>query len=270
MGNSYNNLSSKVVKSTTVAGLALSENEYPASYRTQLHSHDRAYFCFVLGGNYTLRYENDAHLCRSTNLLFFPSGTDHACCMHEHSRCFNFQLNSQILEYVSEDRGLPSDRVIQESSELRRLAFRLYREFHTLDEFSPLIIEGLASEITAEFFRLSERTVAGLAPRWLITAKDFVAEKFAEAPTLSSVAQASNVHPTHLAREFKRHFRITVGDYALEKRIEFAAKRIISTKQPLSEIALEAGFFDQSHLTRVFKKTKGMTPAACRDTFQNR
>jgi transcriptional regulator GlxA family with amidase domain len=44
---------------------------------------------------------------------------------------------------------------------------------------------------------------------------------------------------------------------------------LLDTERPVAEIALETGFSDQSHLTRVFRRALGETPAALRRRFRH-
>jgi AraC family transcriptional regulator len=88
--------------------------------------------------------------------------------------------------------------------------------------------------------------------------------------TIETLAALAGIHPTHLAREFRRYFKTTIGKYVRQKRIEFARQELIASNKEISEIAQASGFFDQSHLTRIFSKATGMTPAAYRTSFRNR
>jgi AraC family transcriptional regulator len=65
---------------------------------------------------------------------------------------------------------------------------------------------------------------------------------------------------------FRTNVGCTPGEYVRRLRVEFACHRISSSDMPLIEIALEAGFSDQSHLTKNFKRYTGMTPARFRRT----
>jgi AraC-like DNA-binding protein len=49
-----------------------------------------------------------------------------------------------------------------------------------------------------------------------------------------------------------------------------ACQKLISSNAPIKEIALETGFFDQSHFTNVFKKAFHITPSVYRQLFSNR
>ena len=90
-------------------------------------------------------------------------------------------------------------------------------------------------------------------------ARQLLHDRFNEALTLTDVAEDVNVHPVHLSREFKREFGWTVGDYVRRLRVDFV-RRQLSTGAALADLALQAGFADQSHLTRVFKRLTGQTP----------
>jgi AraC family transcriptional regulator len=88
--------------------------------------------------------------------------------------------------------------------------------------------------------------------------------------SLSQQAACVGVHPVHLAREFRRFYHCTIGDYIRQLRIKFACEKLVQSDLPLSEIALASGFFDQSHFTRTFKQLTGKTPQAYRADFRLR
>jgi AraC family transcriptional regulator len=152
---------------------------------------------------------------------------------------------------------------------LLHLATKVYREFREIDEFSALAIEGLALEMIAMAAR-SVKTSQHSSPPWLAQATEILRENFAEGLTIANVAAAVGVHPTHLAREFHRYHRCTIAHYVRQRRVEFACRMISTSDAPLSDIAIAAGFFDQSHFTRTFKLFTGLPPAAYRKTFRTR
>jgi AraC family transcriptional regulator len=67
-----------------------------------------------------------------------------------------------------------------------------------------------------------------------------------------------------VAREFRRHFGITVGDYARQRRLEEAAAELRLSGRSIVEIALRSGFYDQSHFTNAFRRAFRVTPAEYR------
>jgi methylphosphotriester-DNA--protein-cysteine methyltransferase len=78
-------------------------------------------------------------------------------------------------------------------------------------------------------------------------------------------------HPkrlTHLIRGFKTSLGISPHRWVLNRRIALAQRLIYSCAAPLSEVAVSCGFADQSHLTRVFMRKVGSSPATWRRNVQ--
>ena len=90
--------------------------------------------------------------------------------------------------------------------------------------------------------------------------EDAIEASGVDLPTVSELAALAGVHASHLLRTFRRYHGTTVANYARRRRVERARVEIATTRRPLSVIALECGFADQSHFTRVFRQAFGETP----------
>jgi AraC family transcriptional regulator len=101
-------------------------------------------------------------------------------------------------------------------------------------------------------------------PRWFANARELLDVCFDAAPSIHELAAEAGIHPVYFAAAFRRYAGCSVGDYVRRRRIEYARRRLADRDVPLSDLALEAGFADQSHLTRTFKRFTGMTPAQYR------
>ena len=144
----------------------------------------------------------------------------------------------------------------------------MYREFIERDEFSGLALESISTELLITASRQLSQTIDRKPPHWLKRVKEFLHENFAVPPSLDELANAAGVHPTHLARVFRLFENCTIGDYIRQIRIESACQKMISSKDSLVEIALDAGFADQTHFNRSFKRIIGMKPTEFRNIFK--
>jgi AraC family transcriptional regulator len=158
--------------------------------------------------------------------------------------------------------GRPAD---YQDRRLSGLVMQIYRELHHADDVTPLALEALTLELLIGIVRSAQPSPN--EPSWLPKVRELLHERFTEPFSLAKIAAAVEVHPAHLARTFRRFHRQTIGDYVRRLRIEFARARLSSSADPISSIALAAGFYDQCHFTRTFKNQLGMTPAEYRTTF---
>jgi AraC-like DNA-binding protein len=89
--------------------------------------------------------------------------------------------------------------------------------------------------------------------------RDYLKAHYAENVSLSQLTSLTNLSPFYLLRVFRQRVGFPPHEYQTQVRVAHARK-LIRTGTPLSQAALETGFFDQSHLTRNFKRIVGVTP----------
>ena len=82
-------------------------------------------------------------------------------------------------------------------------------------------------------------------------------------PTIKDLADAVNLNPFQTIRMFRETFGVTPHAYLLSLKIS-RAKELLRSGTTISEVAMELGFVDQSHLHRNFKKMTGATPGEYR------
>lgn len=251
-----------VVREASLAdGLRLIHKGYPGGLRMDKHSHDEWRFCLALRGSYTDTWRRGSRTREPQQLSLHPAGEVHMSVFHTPASCFHIEFSREWRQRLLGKAGIAPEPQEFLAGRVPMLAGQLYQEFLHSDECSPLVVEGLACELIGWSSRESLRN-ARRAP-WLVAARDLVHDRFSEPLTLSAIAGAVGVHPVHLARQFKREFGWTVGEYVRRLRIDFVCRQLAS-ETTLSELALQAGFADQSHLSRVFKRLTGRTPRQLR------
>jgi AraC family transcriptional regulator len=145
----------------------------------------------------------------------------------------------------------------------------MYRELCAPDQVSNLAIEGLSLELIAAIFRSSKSNNKSTEspPRWLREAHSLIRSRFNESLKLSDISRVVGVHPVTLVREFRRYYHCTIGEMLRRERIEFACREIVKPGAQLSDVATAAGFYDQSHFSKAFKRITGLSPGRFQSTF---
>ncbi|KRC78582.1 Multiple antibiotic resistance protein MarA [compost metagenome] len=98
-------------------------------------------------------------------------------------------------------------------------------------------------------------------------ARHYIHASLGQVITLDELARAAGTDRWSLSRDFRALFGTSPYRYAMLRRLD-QARRLIATGSPLAHAAAEAGFTDQSHLTRRHVQTYGMTPHRWRRMLQ--
>jgi AraC family transcriptional regulator len=251
-------------------GFSFTEKRYSSKVKLPVHAHELAHFCFVLAGNYKEKIGFKDSQRAPSALVFYPPDVSHS---EEHlveGRHFLVEIDARGLEKVRQYGGRLNEPVVLGDKLQSWLVVRMYKEFRERDKFSALALESLVTELLIEASRQEHPVREHKPPRWLKRVKEFLHENVVIPPNLNESAQAAGVHPTHLARVFRRFEGCTIGDYIRKIRIEQACQKILVSDDSLVEIALETGFADQTHFTRTFRRVAGITPTEFRNIFKRR
>ncbi len=164
-----------------------------------------------------------------------------------------------VVELLHAVEGLSERRVA--SLRVPSLGHRLVAELAATDAAAPLALHAAALELLATVGRAPE----GPKPSaWLDEVADHLHDRLFERVTLDELAAVAGVHRAHLVRAFRERFGVSVGAYVRRERVQWAARALRSTDTSIAEIALQAGFADQSHFTHTFVKHVGVPPGRYR------
>jgi AraC family transcriptional regulator len=247
--------------------LILSEVAYLPGSRIGWHFHELAAVALTLQGSSTETFRNGAFERTERGLLLRPAGAIHMDSFGSGGeRCFLIEIGGAWLREVPRVRSILEYPAFYRPGAIAQLAHRAYREWGWNDDASPISIQGLVCEIIARMVREDERRNCGKQPPvWLRRVKQRLDEDLTETPSLTELAGIGGVHPTHLARHFRQYYRVTVGEYLRQRRVQNASDLLSRTTLSLTDIALESGFSSHSHLCTVFKRVAGMTPSEFRE-----
>jgi len=232
-----------------------------------VHTHPEGSFIFVLSGYQISSARNVSEPCGPGALIYHPPGTTHRDRFQKVET--GKYLWISVPQEVTDSLALPDVPTQLQSHETLGLARAIARECVTWDERSPFLTEGLCLGLLAGADRTAEAGRVGSVPAWLTEAQELLTQGCTESLSITKVARTVGVHPAHLARNFSRFFKRSPGEHLRRSRVTQAAALLVDTDEPLVEIALSCGFVDQSHFTNVFRRVKGLSPAAYRSKFKD-
>lgn len=229
-----------------------------------LHTHANASFVFVVAGSYLTNANDAPPICTTPTLIFNPAGTTHRdSFVLPNGRFLAVSISDESFRIATDGITLLSTATAFTSGDAIATALRLTKQCAGPGIHSFAMMEGLCWEL------LSNTTVTPLWPKrnlpsWLRNARELLHDQCADSPLMTEMAQQLGVHPVYFARAFRRVFRCTPAEYRMRCRLRKAMDLLRKAQLPLSDIALDVGFFDQSHFTRVFREHFGISPHAYR------
>jgi AraC-like DNA-binding protein len=125
-----------------------------------------------------------------------------------------------------------------------KLAIRAHRELHREPPFRP------------------RRDRGGLTPIQAEKARTYIMERLDRRVSTAELAAACALSRGHFSRAFKLTFGVPPHQFQLERRIDLARRLLTDAKYSLADVAIDCGFNDQPHFTRVFKLMTSTTPYA--------
>ena len=246
-----------------VAGpFVITDTVHSPQMRLSRHIHRHTCLQLVIKGFFWEQYDRGKKIeCRAFSFILKPAGEPHSNLLgNRGAHSLIVEIDDETLEELNTYKILRENKHIRDAS-LAHLSFNLYEEFKKNDLASELAMEGIVLEIIARLSRLSEQIEEKNMPYWLTQAKEYLNDNYAEPISLSTVAGLVNIDAAHMSRTFKKYFGCSIGDYLREVRLKRAVEKITDSDESLSEIAIECGFYDQSHLNHYFKLMMGVSPA---------
>ncbi|HYL27156.1 MAG TPA: AraC family transcriptional regulator [Candidatus Nitrosotalea sp.] len=241
-----------------VAGVLLTEVRHSAAKSVDEHQHDASYFSLLLEGAYEERGDGFDLRYEPYTLVFHAARTPHQDRMLGPCRFFAVDLLPRWEAVIAELGGARAHVFELAGGDPVWLVLRLYREFLARADAAESAVEALIYELCAHVAARSPED--SLEPAWLAQADVAVRDRFREPLDLRGLAATIGVHPTHLCRAFRRFRGHTISDAVIGARVQYVARKLADCDEPLAEIAADAGFTDQSHMTRTFKRVTGSPP----------
>lgn len=132
--------------------------------------------------------------------------------------------------------------------------------------FADSAIRLLAIETASSLWSAPGRRLTGRVGHdmRIHRAIDFIEANFTSDISLVEISAAANLSPTHLTELFRRQTGTTPYSFVLDRRLAHAVTLLRTTNLPISQVALEAGFADQQHLTRMLRARENRTPRQVR------
>lgn len=217
---------------------------------------------YIKYGEVALTYREKTEIIKQGQTIVIPAGELHAVVtVGQHTPVILFHYIDTL-------------SVLSSGSELLMPVVKdITKTIRVASQFSPFLFNHLNSSIEEnEYNQWLSRFIVELSDsvdshvksknirmQTLVDAKTYIQSNLNEAISLTELSKELNIDKWQLSRKFKPVFGVTLFQHIHASRV-VKAKEMLSQQHSITDVALECGFCDQSHLTRYFKRFAGMSP----------
>jgi AraC family transcriptional regulator len=182
-------------------------------------------------------------------------------------------LSPSLIFSAADAMGVDPDRVAiapqlhVRDPRIEHIGWAVKAELESAEPLGRLYGDGLGLALAAHLLR-GYAPANGICPgatlsrRRLARVFDYVHANLASDLSLAELAAMAALSPTHFKTLFKKTVGMPVHQYVIRRRVEFAAELLQSGDASLADVALQAGFANQSHMARCMRRLLGVTPKA--------
>ena len=103
--------------------------------------------------------------------------------------------------------------------------------------------------------------------RRILKVKNFISKNYMDELRLPELASLAGMSSSAFSRFFKLHTGRNISEYIIDLRLGYAARMLVDTAKSISEIGFDCGFNNLSNFNRIFKRKKGCSPSAFRESY---
>jgi AraC family transcriptional regulator len=170
---------------------------------------------------------------------------------------------------VNADRVDISPQLHVRDPRIEHIGWAVKAELEAAEPLGRLYGDSLGLALASHLLRsyapaASPRSDTRLSRRRIARVTEYIQANLSQDLSLAQVAGVIGMSPSHFKTLFKESVGVAVHQYVIRRRVEYATGLIASNELPLSQIALQAGFANQSHMARCMKRLTGVTPRRLR------
>ena len=264
-------LGSPLFNRRELASFRVTEALFPPLAELPMHAHPRPILAVILEGSWDEQIEGHSHECLPGSVLIEPAEIRHTNHFHAAgARVLVIEPDVSRGELFAPCARLLRDAGCFDDWGVTALARRVVAEIANPDDLSGLAVESLTLELLVHAARRKRTGNGKGSPAWFTRVRERLHGEFARPPRLDELAETAGVHPMHVARVFRHRTGMSIGTYVRRLRLDWSAEQLAHATTPLAEIAYRAGFADQSHFTRAFRRYAGVTPRRYREGRNSR
>lgn len=241
--------------------LTITETYYHSLQKLPKHEHERNNLVIVKSGTVIENLSGIQYFLSKGDIIIHPRYKIHSD---------SFRGNSSVINIEIDGTWGNTKKIFRDTlrlSQTPRHAYfynMVYKLLNYLDgkkAVKNIYIENLLMDMFSEINGLAEQNInTSKTSGWLEEAINMLHNNDITFDTIGQIASRINLHPVYMSRAFKSYTGFTMMEYFIKNRLNRACRDLAFSDLNITQIGLEANFYDQAHFIKTFKNHFGITP----------
>lgn len=240
------------IQSISTEDFNLSLTVHQPNSITPKHAHEKPYLSLLINGNYE-EESHDSTTIKNGFAIYRRADYEHQNSFsNQEGICLNLEINNPEEFVNGSDFRLPDFEIERQGSIDIYKLLCAFKNNIPKDILNIYCYESLVSHF--DMLHYSGKL------DWINKIKEYISDDPHTFISLNNLSTEFNLHPNYIVRKFKENTGYKLSEYLSKIRLESSLQKLIHPENKLTDIALDSGFYDQSHFNRTFKKHLQISP----------
>lgn len=213
----------------------------------EIHGHDYLTVSFILAGSLIEHTSDSTKIVKAGSVLIKPPALKHSNIFTENCAI----LSCKIYDFKYYNLNWKTWTVLPKSGLLKQF---LQVIKHTNKK------KSLTNLKEALLFTVHKENPTIKVPEKIMHIKNLIDIHFSETLKIADLAREVNLNSMYVGQAFKQYYKTDIKSYQQELRMHFTVSNMFIQTENLTQIGYKAGYADQSHFSRAFKKSTDVSP----------
>lgn len=234
-------------------------------HSSKTHFHNEVSVALIEKGSSKTQIDGKTYEFTERTFLIIPSNTSHKCNPYDYDN-WNFRMLYINNEWFKSGFNIKSEKIKFDYMKItKHMFFNIIKLIDNLEkrmmniENESELLAYISYLIENDNIYLDENISENLNLNRIGEIKEYLNENYLKNIKLDELSKMANVSKFYLIRKFNNYYGLSPHQYITNLRINHA-KELLKKNEEVVDIAIESGFYDQSHFIKCFKEYTGVTP----------
>jgi len=239
----------------------ITETYYHSLQKLPQHEHEKNNLVIVKNGTIIENFSGIQHFLSKGDILIHPRYKIHSDSFRGNSSVINIEIDGTWGDLKRIFRDTIKLSQTPKHAYFYRIVYKLLNYLDGKKAVKSVYIEDLLTDMLSDINDFGKQNInISNTSGWLEEVIKMLHNNEITLDSIGQIASRVDLHPVYMSRAFKSYTGFTMMEYYIKNRLNRACRDLAFSDLNITQIGLEANFYDQAHFIKTFKNRFGITP----------